>query len=209
MYGYFINTIANKTNACMLEIGIEAGKSLLLWLDIFPEFYIYGIEINLPTDSVSSDRYRLMRGDQSSEVDLNKCKDVIRDSGLTLWLIIDDGSHIPEHQLLTFNVLFDLLEFGGVYIIEDVEVSYWTGITKLYGYETSYGYEHPKSIVEVFRKVIDCVNMEFCRQEFKRPKEIWDKHYEFIESVTFSRNCIIIRKGIPARDIYRMQFAIA
>ena len=48
--------------------------------------------------------------------------------------VIDDGSHIPEHQLLTFNCFFDIvLQPGGIYILEDIEVSYWRR-GSLYGY---------------------------------------------------------------------------
>lgn len=35
-------------------------------------------------------------------------------------IIIDDGSHISSHQILTFNVLWDKLKIGGLYFIEDI-----------------------------------------------------------------------------------------
>ena len=43
-------------------------------------------------------------------------------------VIIDDGSHIPWHQIFTLETIFDtFLKDGGVYIIEDIETSYWWG----------------------------------------------------------------------------------
>jgi len=40
-------------------------------------------------------------------------------------VVIDDGSHRPEHVRATFAVLFPLLADGGTYIIEDTQTSYW------------------------------------------------------------------------------------
>ncbi len=37
-------------------------------------------------------------------------------------VIIDDGSHVTEHQILTAKTLFPYLKRGGVYIIEDVQL---------------------------------------------------------------------------------------
>jgi len=39
-------------------------------------------------------------------------------------IIIDDGSHHGEHQLISFNTLFPLLSPGGFYIIEDCLCAY-------------------------------------------------------------------------------------
>jgi len=104
--------------------------------------------------------------------------------------INDDGSHIPEHQLLTFNTLFPKLEVGGVYIIEDIETSYWTK-EGLYGYETKYGLGHPKSIIEIFKNAVDGVNHKYL---VNPPIEIV-KHQKQFHSITFAQNCIIIVKG--------------
>ena len=41
-------------------------------------------------------------------------------------VILDDGSHVPEHQILTINKLWKLVKpFPGIYIIEDLQTSYW------------------------------------------------------------------------------------
>ena len=36
-------------------------------------------------------------------------------------LIIDDGSHIVEHMLLSIKTLSKHLKVGGIYIIEDIQ----------------------------------------------------------------------------------------
>ena len=36
-------------------------------------------------------------------------------------IILDDGSHIVEHMILSFNTLFKYVKPGGFYIIEDIK----------------------------------------------------------------------------------------
>ena len=200
-YGHFLDRIDGKTGA-MVEIGVEEGRSLRMWLEVFPKFHFYGVDIRLTQNRVSTGSYDLIRADQSSQFDLNICAEILELSGRPLWLAVDDGSHIPEHQVATFNVLFEKLVEGGIYIIEDVEVSYWrTG--ELYGYPTSYGYGHPKSIVEIFKRALECVNSEFVGIDFVYTGEISETNLALIESITFSRNCIVVTKGRPAKSIYR------
>jgi len=53
-------------------------------------------------------------------------EDVVSKIKHPVCFINDDGSHVPEHQLFSFDYLFhELLMPGGTYIIEDVETSYW------------------------------------------------------------------------------------
>jgi len=103
------------TSGSMLEIGIDNGKSLKMWLELFPNAHIYGMDIN---QGYSGERYTVMRGDQSKSADLHTVYSTIQENNV--FFINDDGSHIPEHQLLTFNTLFPALREGGVYIIEDI-----------------------------------------------------------------------------------------
>ena len=39
-------------------------------------------------------------------------------------IIIDDGSHINEHVIRTFQYLFPKLKPGGIYVVEDTQTSY-------------------------------------------------------------------------------------
>ena len=40
-------------------------------------------------------------------------------------IIIDNGSHLPLDVILMFEVLWGYFHRGGIYVIEDVIVSYW------------------------------------------------------------------------------------
>ena len=194
-YGFALDFIADKKGS-MIEVGIDRYLSLSLWKDVLPNLFVYGIDISQQSEG---EGYKVFRADQSKDTQLDEVIEDIKHR--PVWLIIDDGSHVPEHQLSTFNKLFPLLEEGGVYIIEDVEVSYWKR-GGLYSYATNYGYKHPKSIIEVFKENVDCVNMEFCGADYKA-EEHKVKHGDQIKSVTFSRNCIIIIKGTADPRPYR------
>lgn len=184
IYNFFLKDFYEKGGS-ILEIGIGEARtySLNMWLDLFPNAFIYGVDIN---HEMKGERFQVFKADQSDINQMNVVKDRLKHANL--FFINDDGSHMPEHQLLAFNTLFPLLKDGGVYIIEDVETSYWTK-GSLYGYPTRYGYKHEKSIVENFKDVADGVNAEFAGERKSKVQ-----HMESIASITFSQNCIIIVK---------------
>ena len=178
----------------MLEIGIEGFQSVDMWKRFFPKAKIYGIDINR---EYKDGRMCIFKADQSNLQHLQAVLQAM-DSAKCAF-INDDGSHIPEHQILTFNEFFPkLLTDGGVYIIEDIETSYWK--TKgLYGYDTRYGYQHPKSIVTVFKHILDWLNRKYMnaqdRQMLRQTLNMFsDATLNAIGSITFGQNCIIIHK---------------
>jgi len=196
IYDFFLKSFYDKSG-CILEVGIDSGKSLKMWLELFPNAFIYGMDIN---KQYSGERFSIIKGDQSKISDLKNVNNIIKNNNL--FFINDDGSHIPEHQLLTFNTLFPYLSEGGVYIIEDIETSYWTK-GDCYNYPTRYGYRHPNSIIEIFKEVADSVNSEFAGVRCNRVE-----HYNSIGSITFSRNCIIITKKTQINRPYRFPWAL-
>ena len=179
----------NKMN--ILEIGIDQGRSLKTWIDYFPYANIYGIDINNEYNGI---RYKIFKGDQSKKNDLKK---IVKNIG-TCKIIIDDGSHVPKHQLISFNYLFDkCLDFGGIYIIEDIETSYWKK-SELYGYKIDEGYDSENNIVKIFKDIADIVNREFLLEENIEKIKLYNKisydNLKYISLIMFGQNCIIIKK---------------
>ena len=130
----------------MLEIGIDHLGSLNLWKKYFPKSFIYGIDIGIEYEDEQSKVFKL---DQSSEQDLQFALNNIPQCQF----IIDDGSHHPYHQYLTFIKLFPkLLKDGGVYIVEDVECNYWRPDTTIYGYNIGHF-----NFIDWVKGKIDCV----------------------------------------------------
>lgn len=181
----------------IVEIGIGKEISLPMWLNMFKNAHIYGVD-SLSKNSINNSNCTVFQADQSNINELNNLKSKLIDKNV--FFINDDGSHIPEHQLLTFNVLFPILLEGGIYIIEDIETSYWTKGT-CYDYKTEYGVKHLNSIIEIFKDSIDIVNREFINKQLKTQL----LHHDYIESVTFFRNCIIIKKNYNSKRDYRFK----
>jgi hypothetical protein len=187
----------------MIEIGIDQKKSLLTWLEYFPNAFIYGIDIRVAS---SGPRHKIFKADQSNAVELESI--IKNEISHPVFFIVDDGSHIPEHQIASFNYLFsNTLMPGGVYIIEDIETSYW--ITNgIYGYPTNYGYRHSKSIIEIFKDLVDEINNEFLNQQAKNLQDerlgsdLSVMARSSISSITFGQNCIIIVKKTQEEEIY-------
>ena len=45
-------------------------------------------------------------------------------------IIIDDGGHTMEQQIISIETLFPLLSDGGVYLVEDTHTSYWSELRR-------------------------------------------------------------------------------
>lgn len=100
----------------VLEIGAGEGASLRMWRDFFPNAQIYSAD-NVDSRIFKEDRIEVFKCDQSSEQDL---RDLIAKTGSDIDLVVDDGSHIPEHQVFTCLTLMPLLQKKVIYVIEDV-----------------------------------------------------------------------------------------
>jgi hypothetical protein len=123
-HGYTVHyeKILNKRNIkTMLEIGVSFGGSIKMWDEYFnKKCHITGIDIEekrFKKKDVEASNIRIKIGSQNDVNFLKTLCDIKYD------LIIDDGSHKSDDQLISFNELFDNLNSGGIYIIEDLHVA--------------------------------------------------------------------------------------
>lgn len=106
----------------ILEIGFGGGDSLKLWEEYFPHAMIFCIDNNLSRIEEYGykhrDRIQIFYGDQSNAESLiSACN---KTGTKEFDVIIDDGSHVENHIILTFQTLFEsFLSPGGMYFIED------------------------------------------------------------------------------------------
>mgnify|MGYP000105844734 FL=1 len=180
-YEHHFEKYRARPNLRIFEIGLARGSSMNLWCGYFPTAEIVGVDITLHPDcfpcELASGVY-VYSGDAGQEDLLRR---MIGTETQKFDIIVDDGSHLPEHQLLAFNILFDAgLKFGGKYVIEDIETSFWNdGI--LYNNVID---GNNINIVEIFKSFADVVNKEF-----------FDPYLESqVESIEFGANCIILTK---------------
>jgi len=105
-----------RENSTVLEIGICQGESLKMWEEYFINSNVYGIDITdqYIKDLIAENKYNIIIGDACSENILKYLNDLIFD------VIIDDGSHLINDQINSFNILKNKMKPNGIYIIEDV-----------------------------------------------------------------------------------------
>ena len=190
-------------NDSIVEIGFGKGNSIPFWKTLFPSSFLYVADKNVVA---KGDGFEVMRCDQSSKDQLASFASFLRDK--SVGFVIDDGSNIPEHQLLTFNNLFGVLNSGGVYIIEDIECSYWKRGT-CYGYPTENGLESPKSLIRQFLQLSNWINRELLSSpelnELKNSLTDFGFNLDVltdVASASFAHNCVAIRKGLHGDQIY-------
>jgi hypothetical protein len=93
------------------------GASLKMWHDYFPSGKIYGIDIN-QCPHLDNDRVKTFVADQGRVEDLEA---FMKTAGeIEFDIVIDDGSHRPDHQQVSFSYFFRKLKSGGIYFIEDL-----------------------------------------------------------------------------------------
>ena len=110
-----------KRKITILEIGIAKGGSLRMWKNYFSsDSTIVGIDINPECKKFEKDNIKTYIGNQT---DVNFLSSVIKDIGKPD-IIIDDGGHTSNQQIISFNYLFGHLNDKGIYLVEDTHASY-------------------------------------------------------------------------------------
>lgn len=109
----------------LLEIGIgghnskKGGESLKMWRDYFRNGEIYGLDL-YDKSFLQQSRITILQCDQNDPVALTE---VAKRHG-PFDIIIDDGSHISEHIITSYRALYPHLQPNGLYVIEDLYLSY-------------------------------------------------------------------------------------
>ncbi len=107
----------DKKNS-ILEIGIDTGGSIALWHEYFSNSTIVGVDIKKERLKKEYDEERF---DRAVYVYVKDAYDPIFIESLnTFDIIIDDGPHTFESQLVTVNHYLKKLNNGGILVIEDI-----------------------------------------------------------------------------------------
>jgi hypothetical protein len=150
----------------LVEIGARKGKSLSLWSNYFihPEL-ILGVAYDhkgntkgVQTVENYHKSIQLLFGDQSESSTMTQ----VCEKG-PFHIILDDGSHVPTHQIFSLFSLWSCLQPGGLYIIEDTETNYWDHGNRIYGYRlknTGIGSSPKYSAIEKLKQFIDVLHKE-------------------------------------------------
>jgi hypothetical protein len=180
-----------------LEVGVEMGRSLMVWHDYFPDAAIYGIDIFEIRDP---ERVRVEL-DSFKRVQIFKAnsqhKETVDALGLTpnsMDIVIDDGDHSFVGQERTLNVMWPYVRPGGYYIIEDVG---WDrgGDPKLYPILSPSHYSQPRTL-----EILEGNDSFFADTALgHRSWDLWQKRSTTsyaVDRSTHNSHLVVIRKRI-------------
>lgn len=105
----------------VLEIGVNAGSSLRMWKEFFPNADIVGFDCRREV-LFTEDRIQCIAADQGSVESLVVAMGQINPDKPSFDMIIDDGSHETHHQIISMQTLLPFLAKDGIYVIEDLNV---------------------------------------------------------------------------------------
>merc|ERR1719410_751026 len=185
----------------LLEIGADSGVSLGSWMKYFTKVAaVQGVAYRVNVENAKETACKLMPEqceklaiydlDQSDKTALANMMAQNPDG----WdIIIDDGSHYPGHQIISFQQLWPKLRPGGLYVVEDIEPSY-ADFGNAYSYPLSgggIGKPPPGNAVEQFKRLADVVS----RKHFGQPEfTVFGGVDKDVAEVDFADGLIFVQK---------------
>jgi hypothetical protein len=169
----------------VLEIGVggyefcdRGGASLRMWKAYFRKSQIIGIDLY--------DK----RHFSEKRIDIRQCDQTDREALTCLAaeyggfdIVIDDGSHLNEHVIKTFRILFPLLRKDGIYVVEDTQTAYWP--------TWGGGLNERHTSTAFFKAMTDGLNyVEYPVTNYQ--PSYFDRH---VVEISFFHNLIFICKG--------------
>ena len=183
----------------LLEIGIGGyahrsvgGASLAMWADYFPRASIVGMDVVPKTLSLDP-RIKTVVGSQDDAAFLARLS---REYG-PFDIVIDDGSHLPNDVVATFRALFPRLADDALYVIEDVQTTFWPQ----YGGSASDG----AAVMRLARAVLRSLN--YMEIKIAEPTAAFPESVKQIRSLHAYHNLLVIEKGDnsePSNFDYRL-----
>lgn len=175
----------------MLEIGIDTGSGSLLWKEYFPCVELFGLDSN--SETRDTDGGRAIHMFIGSQEDRHFLRNVVsNESGGRYDIILDDGGHHFEMQSTSYTILFEAaLKPGGIYVVEDIETSFWGVGELLYGKRITRG--GCKDRTTFHEKMLDLtrvVNRKFIDNDFT----VFGRVDQWVATITFGSNIVIIEK---------------
>ncbi len=183
----FAHLLLKNEPVSILEIGVWNGGSLEVWKEFLPEnSTIFGVD---PFDACKnmqfSEGIKFLHGDGTNKefIEANL-------ANAEFDVIMDDGSHLPQHVIKSFETLWPKLKFGGLYVVEDTHTAYWAK----YGG----GYRRKTNHVEYFKNLVESINLRYVEQKdidlVHSDLPILTKYHTEIASISFYDSVIIIEK---------------
>lgn len=108
----------------ILEIGVQTGASLKMFNMFFDyNCEIYALDIDLGKNTYRAENVHLYHVNQNSRQEIENF--LANVNNIKFDIILDDGSHQPEHQIHSLLYLYKSLSETGIYVLEDLHTYNW------------------------------------------------------------------------------------
>jgi hypothetical protein len=170
----------------VLEIGVLEGASLKTWRDYFPKSKIIGVDILPSAKRFERDRVIVEVLDQSNIDELTRLS--LKHGPFDV--VIDDGSHMWEHQICSLRAIFPFLKNDGIYVVEDLQTNYGSLQSRFKGVASSSCVDYLKKWLDLFvaDDLLPLTNLE---DAFLRT------YGRALQFMTFYRHACLIKKKSP------------
>ena len=170
----------------ILEIGVFNGQSLKTWDEYFPNAKIVGVDITPSAKRFEDGRIAIEIADQSN---IEHLTSVALKHG-PFDLIVEDGSHMCEHQITSLRTLFPFVRDGGIYIVEDLQTNYGQMLNNYLGVSSITCVDYLKKWLDL-RVGDDQIDISQVEDAFLRT------YGRAIEYMSFYRRACLIKKNLP------------
>jgi hypothetical protein len=172
----------------ILEIGVLNGASLKVWEEYFPNSRIIGADIDERTRRFAGGRVEIEIIDQSNLEDLVRLG--LRHGPFDI--IIEDGSHVWDHQITTLRTMFPFVRDGGFYVVEDLETNYGSYVNNYRGRATFSCVEYLKRLVD-YRVADSYLDITAEEDAFLRT------YGRSVSAITFVKHLCLLEKKLQDR----------
>lgn len=173
-----------NTQPHVLEIGVQRGGSVDMWLEYFGQgTRVLGVDIDPDCQQLQyPPNVEIAIGDQASTVFWQQTL-----ANRPLFdVIVDDGGHTMTQQIVSLECLWSHLKPGGVYVCEDTHTSYWP--------DWGGGFDHPRSFQTYAKRLTDLLNRQHIARGMinQRLIEIFGTS---LTGVYFYNSQVVLEKG--------------
>ena len=122
-YDILFSTLKEK-KINFAEIGILDNSSIKMWREFFPNANIYAFDnredilSQAKLDNLKNVYYKTL--DVRKTDDINKKFSILKEKGIIFDVILDDSSHVFEHQINIIKGCTQFLKKSGLLLIEDI-----------------------------------------------------------------------------------------
>jgi hypothetical protein len=173
----------------ILEIGVLQGASVKMWEKYFPSGTVIGVDINPDVIRFETKRIKIEIVDQSN---LQNLIDLGMKYG-PFDIIVEDGSHLWEHQITSLRTMFPFVKDNGFYIVEDLQTNFGDMAESYRGVSTI-------SCVEYLKKLVD-LRVSTAVTDISKEEDPFLRTYgRSVGFMAFYKHACLIEKSMEAKS---------